>query len=109
MRNSRIEQTYKLRSRRGFLMADTTSGLEDEKQSWSLIPASMMAAPIPSAETLVRLDDLKPSIRVIMEHFYPASEGAFHQVLLVAETSRASNSKSTPSQIFSLRSAFRFR
>ena len=52
-------------------MADTTSGLEDEKQSWSLIPASMLAAPIPAAETLVRLDDLKPSIRVIMEHFCP--------------------------------------
>jgi hypothetical protein len=90
MRNSRIEQAHKLRSRRGFLMADTTSGLEDEKQSWSLIPASMLAAPIPAAETLVRLDGLKPSIRVIMEHFYPASEGAFHQVVfLIAETSRA--------------------
>jgi hypothetical protein len=50
----------------------------------------MLAAPIPAAETLVRLDDLKPSMRLIIEHFYPASEGAFHQVVfLVAETSRA--------------------
>jgi hypothetical protein len=45
MRNSRIEQAYKLRSSGGFLMADTTSGLGVEKQSWSLIPASMLAAP----------------------------------------------------------------
>jgi hypothetical protein len=34
-------------------MANTTSGLAIEKQSWSLIPASMLVAPISGAETPV--------------------------------------------------------
>jgi hypothetical protein len=44
MRNSRLKQAYKISWRGGFLMASATCELTAEEKTWSLSPASRLAA-----------------------------------------------------------------